>query len=185
MRRKNFRGAVITVIVLVLFVVGGVSVFANSSSEISSVGNAEKVQQRKTEQLMTEANNQIGMPAVKNFQEKKLAKMIFELRDQSDLICHAYLVNTMTGELGYYLGPCLGFGIPYSVQFTNPEKISTYDGGEYGAINPITTPQADPNGLYMPTSSSSTWLMLFNPETNEPEPVYIEPQIIVSPFKLK
>lgn len=176
---------VVMIIIVLLFITGGITVFANGNYEVATVGNAEKVQQQRTEQLMTEANNQIGMPAVKNFQEKKLAKMIFELRDRSDLICHAYLVNSMTGEIGQYLGKCLGFGIPYSVQFTNPEKINTYDGGEYGAVNPITTPQADPNGLYMPTSSSSTWLMLFNPETGEPEPVYIEPKIIVSPFKLK
>jgi len=47
-----------------------------------------------------------------------------------------------------------------------------------------TLPQADPNGLFMPTSSSATWLMMIDPETNKPRPVYIEPEIIVSPFRL-
>jgi len=45
-------------------------------------------------------------------------------------------------------------------------------------------PQADPNGLFMPTSSSATWLMMIDPETNKPRPVYIEPEIVVSPFPL-
>ncbi len=172
----------ISLVILMLCL--SVGLFANSNYEVSTVGDAEKVQQQRTEKLMSEANNQIGMPAVTNFQEKKLAKMVFELRDDANLICHAYLFNEEQGCLGQYLGKALGFGIPYSVQFTNPEKITKFDGGEYGAIAPITTPQADPNGLYMPSSSSATWLMLFHPETNKPTPVYVEPTIVVSPFKL-
>lgn len=45
-------------------------------------------------------------------------------------------------------------------------------------------PQADPNGLFMPTSSSVTWLIMIDPKTNEPRPVYIEPEIVVGPFPL-
>jgi hypothetical protein len=45
-------------------------------------------------------------------------------------------------------------------------------------------PQADPNGLFMPTSSSATWLMMIDPKTNKPRPVYVEPEIVVSPFPL-
>ena len=36
----------------------------------------------------------------------------------------------------------------------------------------------------MPTSSSATWLMMIDPEDNKPRPVYIEPEIVVSPFPL-
>ena len=133
----------------------------------------------QTEQNMQQANQQIGMPAIYNYQERKLAKMIFELRDQEDLICHAYLVNIMTGEVGQYLGKCIGFGLPYSVQFTNPEKCDYHpSGGSH------TLPQADPNGLFMPAGLSATWLMLLD-EKGEPHPVYVEPAIIVSPFKIK
>ena len=132
----------------------------------------------KTEQAMQEANSQIGMPAIKNFQERKLAKMIFELRDQEDLITYAYVVN-LNGDL-IFIGKCVGFGLPYSVQYTNPEKVihQTYDAGA------STIPQADPNGLFMPEGLSATWLMMIDPKTEKPRPVYVEPQIIVSPFKL-
>ena len=41
--------------------------------------SADVVQQQATAQSMAEAQRQIGMPAIKNFQERKLAKMIFEL----------------------------------------------------------------------------------------------------------
>jgi hypothetical protein len=46
-----------------------------------------------------------------------------------------------------------------------------------------TLPQAEPNGLFMPSSAEGTWLMLLDSK-NEPHPVYIEPRIIVSPFSL-
>ncbi len=146
--------------------------------------SADRVQQQKTEQSMAEAQRQIGMPAITKFQERKLAKMIFELRDREDFVCHAYLVNTMTGQVGQYLGKCLGYGLPYSVQFTNPAKALFVDGGEYGATNPYTMPQPDPNGLFMPEGLSATWVMLYDEEQEEFRPVYVEPQIMVSPFPL-
>lgn len=127
----------------------------------------------KTEQLMAEANRQIGMPAIKNFQERKLAKMIFELRDQEELITYAYIVNLNGGLV--FIGKCIGFGLPYSVQYTNPERYE-YKGA--------TLPQPDPNGLFMPDGLSATWLMMIDPRTGNPRPVYVEPEIVVSPFPL-
>jgi len=141
--------------------------------------------QKQTEVLMQEANRQVGMPAIVNYQEKKNLKWIYELCDQSDYICHAYLFNSFTGEIGQYLGKCIGYGIPYSTQFSNPEKYGEVDGGEYGAINPFLMPQPEPNGLFKPEGLSATWLIMIHPETSEPTPVYVEPEIIVSPFKFK
>jgi len=147
--------------------------------------DADAIQQQATKEAMSEAQKQIGMPAIKNFQEKKLAKMIFELRDREDFICHAYLFNQMTGEIGQYLGKCLGYGLPYSVQFTNPERVETVHGGQYSARNPYTLPQADPNGLFMPSGLSATWIMLYDKNKEDFRPVYCEPLIIVSPFELE
>ena len=128
----------------------------------------------KQEQVMREANSQVGMPAIKNFQERKLAKQIFELRDKEDMICYAYLFNEMSGKL-IFLGKCMGYGLPYSVQYTNPMK-ETY--------REFSMPQADPNGLFMPEGLSATWIMLIDPDTGKARPVYVEPNVIVSPFKL-
>lgn len=36
----------------------------------------------------------------------------------------------------------------------------------------------------MSTSPSATWLMMIDPKTNSPRPVYIEPEIVVSPLPL-
>jgi hypothetical protein len=138
-----------------------------------AIESAETKQVRQTKQLLQEVSNQVGMPAIKNFQEKKLMKMILELRDREDLVCYAYIVAKNTGKL-IFIGKCIGYGLPYSVQYTNPERY------EYSGA---TLPQADPNGLYMPDSLSATWLMMIDKKGNA-RPVYIEPEIIVSPFEL-
>lgn len=145
-----------------------------------AVPDADTKQAKSTAQMMSEAERQIGMPNIVNWQERKLMKSILELRDREDLICYAYIV-TITGEK-IFLGKCLGFGLPYSVQFTNPERIAhqhRHSGGSFG-----TMPQPDPNGLFMPEGLSATWLMLIDPKTDEARPVYIEPEILVSPFPM-
>jgi hypothetical protein len=130
------------------------------------------------ENLMNEATRQVGMPAIVNFQERKLLKQILELRDQEHLICYAYIMPEMTGKL-VFIGKCLGYGIPYATQYTNPQK-QVYPGYHDGSI----LPQADPNGLFMPDNAEGTWLMLLDKQGN-PHPVYIEPRVIVSPFPLE
>jgi len=134
---------------------------------------------------MDEMNRQIGMPLIDEFFEKKTAKMIFELRDNSKLVTYAYTQN-LEGQY-VYLGKAIGFGLPYSVQYTNPEKlVDVEDFGiqSYQSNDAANLPQADPNGLYMPEGLSATWLMLINEETGEPEIIYTEPSIVVTQSKL-
>ena len=141
------------------------------------VPDADRIQSEKQAASLREADAQIGMPAIKNFQERKLMKMILELRDQANLVCYAYVVPELTGK-PIFIGKCIGYGIPYATQFTNPEVMVYRTSGH----QPM--PQADPNGLFMPASAEGTWVMLINPETNEPSPTYIEPRIIISQFPL-
>jgi len=130
-------------------------------------------QRRATEKIVAQANQEIGMPDIVNFAERRNAKTILELRDQ-ELTTYAYIVD-LSGNL-HFLGEAVGYGLPYSVQFTNPEK--RVQGGGY------TLPQPDPNGLFMPDGLSATWIMLRDPNTGDVRPVYVEPSIIVSPFPL-
>ncbi|MEG2289581.1 MAG: hypothetical protein RSC24_06400 [Clostridium sp.] len=130
-------------------------------------------EERQQEELMKEVGNQIGMPNITNFYEKKLAKKVFELRDDSKLITYAYTQN-MEGQY-IYLGKCMGYGLPYSTQYTNPDKYET---------NGATLPQADPNGLYSSDGLSATWLVLLDEDTGEQSVVYMEEEIIVSQTKL-
>ncbi|MGN6639344.1 MAG: hypothetical protein ACTHJ8_10570, partial [Mucilaginibacter sp.] len=148
-----------------------------SSDCITNSKSADDVDQQKQEQLQREGSSEIGMPAIHNFTEKKMVKMLYELRDNPNLINYAYLFSEVSGKYTFF-GKCVGYGIPYSTQFSNPEKVEQEYTSSYGTL-----PQAEPNGLFMPASSDGTWLMMVGPD-NKPTPVYVEPKVIVSPFKL-
>lgn len=141
---------------------------------------SDVVQAQQQEQMTMEATQQTGMPAIKNFNERKMAKMLFELRDQANLPTTTYLWSEYQG-VTKKLCNSFGYGLPYAVQYTNPEKVAA-SAHSYGyAI----LPQADPNGLFMPDSADATWIMCQNPAVpSDVRPVYVEPKIIVSPFTL-
>lgn len=159
-----------------------VGMFTGCASDTVVSINSDVQQKQQTEQVMQEINRQVGMPNITNFYEKKMAKKIFELRDDSKLITHAYMTN-LNGKF-IYIGKCMGYGLPYSVQYTNPEKMGVVEGGKYNAVNPYTIPQADPNGLFMPEGLSATWLMLLDEETGKQEIMYVEQEIVVTQSKL-
>lgn len=134
------------------------------------------------ETLMQQANDKVGNPEITEFYEKKLAKEILELRDNSDLVCYAYTKVEGNGKY-VYIGRCMGYGLPYSTQYTNPEKYIDDPNGTLDAGS-VVIPQADPNGLYSPDGLSATWLWLIDENTGEPNVMYIEPEILVSQSKL-
>jgi hypothetical protein len=140
--------------------------------------DSDAVQGQQQETLQRQSNSAVGIPAIVNFREKRLLKDILELRDQNGLITYTYIQSEMTGKL-IFIGQTIGYGIPYATQYTNPGKEV---GDEYHAIAVL--PQADPNGLFSPASAEGTWIMLKDPNSDKVQPVYIEPRIIVSPFKL-
>lgn len=142
-----------------------------------AVPNADQQQAKRTEESMAEANRQIGMPGITNYQQRRLMKLIMEECDREDLVCYAYLQSEHTGQL-VYLGRCLGYGVPFSAQFTNPERVVQSYSSSFGTL-----PQPDPNGLFMPTSSDATWVMLLDKE-GKPRACYGEPLLFVSPFPL-
>lgn len=173
------------IIIAMLF---GVLVVLTGCEENMQAPKSDTVVQRQQEKSMQEMVRQTGLPAIKNFQEKKMLKMLYELRDREDLVCYVYLINQMSGEVGQFLGKCIGYGLPASTQYSNPQKPIDYEKAlGYGLYEDHVgnIPQAEPNGLFMPEGLSATWLMMIDPETNEPRPVYVEPLIIVSPFPLK
>jgi len=131
----------------------------------------DAIQQEQTEQMVSEANREVGMPGISNFTERKFAKQILELRD-SKITTYTYIVD-MTGKL-HFLCNSIGYGLPYSVQFTNPERY---------VMNGATLPQPDPNGLFMPDGLDATWV-LCDDGNGGVSPIYSEPKLLVSPFKL-
>jgi len=134
---------------------------------------------RQTEQLVQQAQTQVGVARVRNFFEKRLANQIIEARDNPNLSTFAYLQG-LDGRL-ICLGEAIGYGLPYAAQTTNPNKVTqdkSYDGSD------TILPQAEPNGLFMPESAAATWVMLID-EKGVAAPVYIEGDVTVSPFKLR
>lgn len=144
--------------------------------------DSDQLQRDQQEKILQEGTSSVGMPAIKNFRERRLVRDIYELRDQDGLTTYTYLYNEMTGKLVFF-GETIGYGVPYSAQFSNPEKIVDARGGSAG-YHYMAIPQAEPNGLFTPASSSATWVMMKDPNGDKVVPVYVEPLIVVSPFKL-
>jgi hypothetical protein len=137
--------------------------------------NSNEVQKQQQE-LSQESNSQVGMPNITTFQEKRMLKQILELRDTT--ISTITYMTDMNGNL-HKLCDSVGYGLPYSTQYTNPQHVDSASG------NYVTLPQADPNGLFSPVSANGTWVLCLDPNSKKTVPVYIEPNIIVSPFALK
>ena len=163
-----------TLVVIVLL-----SVATMGQSECGSTPpSSDTIQRRQQEQILKEGSAQIGMPAIKNFRERKFAKDIIELRDQEGLVTYTYLFSELRGCLVPF-GNTVGYPLPYATQFTNPEKIES-SGANYGyAI----MPQADPNGLFSPASAEATWSLMKDPHGPNTGVVYCEPRLVVMPFK--
>lgn len=137
---------------------------------------ADQQSTAKQEAIQQESNRQTGMPGVTNFTEKKIVKKLYELRDQN-IATFSYIPD-FQGRL-WHLCDSIGYGLPYGVQFTNPERIVQQYSSSYGTL-----PQAEPNGLFMPPTAEGTWIICAA-SNGDPTPVYVEPRVIVSPFKLK
>jgi hypothetical protein len=150
------------------FVLSGCDVYTESSDQI---------QNKKQEELTKQGVESIGLPAIKNFQEKRILKDIFELRDQPNLVTYTY-TQDMNGRY-HKVCDSIGYGFSAATQYTNPQKVQWHSNG-----GNVTLPQADPNGLFSPPSADGTWVLCKVPGKDEVKPLYIEPHIIVSPFPL-
>ncbi len=161
-----------------------ISVAALALLGVSLVGceeytpSSDETQRAQQERILREGSAQTGMPNIKNFRERKLLKQILEMRDQDGLVTYTYTVPETTGR-PVFLCNSIGYGLPVATQYTNPEKIDYYSTGS------VTLPQADPNGLFSPESAEGTWVLCTEPSgSGKTRPVYVEPRVIVSPFRL-
>jgi hypothetical protein len=167
---------IIVVLMVALFALIPMAVFAGGTQE-PTTDQKDRIQQ---EQMFQEAQREVGLPAITNFQEKKLFKYLYELRDQAKVITYVYSEVMLTGKFRF-IGRAIGFPIPYATQYSNPEKHIGYaDSREYG----YELPQAEPNGLFMPSSAAGTWVVLLEPGTQKPIPAYFEPNMTCTLFPL-
>ena len=154
----------------------GVSVFAldPGCDEQPTVDQQQAAEQARS---LEQAHAKIGMPNIINFREKETLK---EIREDCDtgIATHAYLENPMLGCL-IYLGPAEGYAIPYAAQFTAPTKHVPA-----GNCCGYEQPQAESNGLFMPSSAEGTWVKLKDPNGTGTKSTYFEPRVVVSPYRL-
>jgi hypothetical protein len=140
--------------------------------------DSDQIQNAKQEQISKQGVQAVGLPAITNFQEKRILKDILELRDRADLVTYTYITD-LNGHLHKRCNS-IGYGIPYATQYTNPEKAVWTGNTVYMSL-----PQADPNGLFSPASAEGTWILCKVPGSDKVSPTYIEDRVTVSTFPLE
>lgn len=147
-----------------------------NDGDCSGTGDAARDRQTAAVDTMADqADRKIGMPAITNFQQKSFVRDIYERTDRATTT-YAY-TQGLDGSLTC-LGQGIGYGVPYGTRSTPPED-APYTSSNY------TLAQPEPNGLYLPDNAEATWWQMLNPETGKIEVVYLEPTIVISPFKIK
>jgi len=137
---------------------------------------SDDMQNSAQERANLQAVQSVGMPAIDNFWEKRQLKLIMEKRDNA-FPTISYIEDRF-GKL-HKLCDSVGYGIPGATQFTNPSKID-YQYSHGGSLIDGVVPQADPNGLYSPSSANSTWVMCLS-KNKTMEATYIEDNVDVFP----
>lgn len=143
--------------------------------------SSDTVLAQQQENTVKNAVRDVGIPAVVNYTEMRLVKQLYEMRDDPKVVTFTYLQG-LDGRLTC-LGHSIGYGIPYATQYSNPQKI-VWDGAN-GNYYHGQMPQAEPNGLFPPTSAAGTWVYLYNADDKQIYPTYVEPNVTVSRFPLR
>lgn len=140
---------------------------------------SDKQMAQKVETQNKQIDAMVGYPSIVNGFEKRQVRMLYEMRDNPEYRTWSYIV-TMDGSM-VFICDSVGYGINASIQFSNPVKVidngDSYGNG-YGYLQ-----QAEPNALYMPEGLSATYVMCVDGE--EIKPVYVESDVLVSPFEMK
>jgi hypothetical protein len=154
------------------------------------------------EKQLAQARATVPPPAITNWNELKLAKLIQEKRDQANLTTWTYKFSGMTGKYTFVC-ESIGYGLPYNTRTNNPqhyEWVTTPNGAWYnnsGGSGYFTDgqgtrlwgehaimPQPEPNGLFIPDSAKGTWNLCKDPVTGRADVTYQEEDISVFPYKL-
>jgi len=129
----------------------------------------------KTKKLRQQSQKEVGFPEITRFTEKRMFKRILEKRDEA-FSTYTYVLD----ERGtpHFLCESIGYGLPAATQFTNPKRsaVLRYPGGVSDELGKL--PQPDPNGLFMPTSASATYV-LCGDSAGSVEAQYVESEIMV------
>lgn len=110
--------------------------------------------------------------------ERDLVISLYNLRNQK-VATH----SVWRSDYGMVLGDCpsYGFGIPYDTSITNPYAATDVTLSGYAKPGAITSiGQAEPNGLFISSNTSATWVMCLD-DSGSLAPVYVEDKVTVYP----
>lgn len=167
-----------------------IAALALASCNQDTSGSARETQQ--TLNLQEEAAVTVGVPAIKNYTEKRQLKAIYELRDNAQLVTYTYYLDLNGKRHKVCPTTSIGFGIPYSTQYTAPKALrmakavyppsSGYTQSADWKV--MEADQPEPNGLYMPGSADGTWVLCLHPDGKTLAPTYVEPRVVVYLFEM-
>ena len=140
--------------------------------------NSDTITSQRQETLIMQAVAKIGMPAIKYFRELRMMNRILEERDQA-ITTWTYIWSDYN-RCFTFIGTSIAYPIPYSTERTSPQKIV-----RWSSEHRIAMPQADPNGLYPPSSAEGAFVEMNNPtKVNATGLVYSEPRISTFPYEV-
>lgn len=177
---------------------GGLLLLTGCGTAIQS--NDSKIAQQQ-EQNLAEGDAQVPPPSIVNWNEKRMAKLIQEKRDQVNLTTWTYTKN-MDGKYTFVC-ESVGYGLPYNTRTNNPQHYEfltsrtgvtgvngpgnyyTDGSGHYVWGEHAVVAQPEPNGLFIPDSAKGTWNLCKDPETGKADVTYQEEDIAVFPYRLQ
>lgn len=148
---------------------------------------------RQTLQNQEEAAVTVGMPAIKNYAEKRQLKTIYELRDSANLVTYSYTIDMQGKRHKICPTTSVGFGIPYAAQYSAPKALrwskpvypsSSTRNDANSEWTKFESDQPEPNGLYMPSQADGTWVLCLHPDGRTLAPTYVEPRVVVYLFEM-
>jgi hypothetical protein len=145
---------------------------------------ANDTQREQQSSINNEGAHEVGMPAIKNFRDMRGLKYWYERRDQANLLTYSYTKN-LEGRWVYFCDS-IGYPIPGGTQYSAPQAMQRYsvrdsrysetsiNGWNWGVA---ALPQAEPNGIYPPSTAEGTGIICINPNNNKAEAVYAEDKV--------
>lgn len=139
-------------------------------------------QARATSTAMNAADQEVGMPRIKNFAQRKLLKNAYEDMDQTTL---TYVYTQALDGKFVCLGQAVGYGVSMGTQFTAGSYPQWIGGSEKDDVSRGTymIDQPEPNGLYSPSSGEATIVNLVG-QDGVAHTAIMEPRIVTTPGKL-
>jgi hypothetical protein len=145
----------------------------------STPPGADERQATAQKQSLDAADREIGMPRIVNFAQRKMLKNAYEDMDQTTLV-YVY-TQSLDGKF-LCLGQALGYGVMGGTQFTRPETV--LNRGDSAGNGPVILSQAEPNGLFTPSSGAATIVNLIDPVSGQARTALMEPNVVTTPNKL-